>query len=80
MMPKDYTKQGILNWICIQDDDRDMTEVIRMCYRKIEAMNTLREFEKRTNTKTYPIKKIPLNKIEEMEEFQEGNLLINNFP
>ena len=43
--PKYYTKQGILNWICIQDDDSDMAEIIKMCYKKIDAMNYLREME-----------------------------------
>lgn len=45
--PKDYTKQGILNWICIQDDDKDMVEIIQGCHKKINAMNFLREHEKR---------------------------------
>lgn len=44
--PKDYTKQGVLNWICIQDDDKDISEVIKMCFKKMDAMNYLRESNK----------------------------------
>lgn len=47
--PKYYTKQGILNWICIQEDDSDMAEIIKMCYKKIDAMNYLREMESDKN-------------------------------
>ena len=43
MKPKDYTTQGVLNWICIQDDDKDMAKVIQMCFKKMEAMNELRK-------------------------------------
>ena len=43
--PKDYTKQGVLNWICIQDDDKDMFEIIEMCKKKMDAMEFLREQE-----------------------------------
>ena len=42
MKPEDYTKQGILNWICIQEDEKDMGEIIRMCFKKINAMRVLR--------------------------------------
>ena len=39
MKPKDYTKHGILNWICIQEDLKDVDEVLKMCVRKINAIS-----------------------------------------
>ena len=47
MKPIDYTKNGVLNWICIQDDDKDMIEVISMCFKKIDAMNYLKKKEQK---------------------------------
>ena len=54
MNSKDYTKQGILDWICFQMDDKDMNEIIVMCQSKINAMNGIKERVGRlvnTNTK-----------------------------
>jgi len=45
MRPMDYTKNGIINWICIQEDDKDMTEIIQMCLKKIDAIHFLKERE-----------------------------------
>lgn len=44
--PKDMTKEGVLNWICSQEDDSDMLEIIKMCHKKIEATQYLKQDNK----------------------------------
>lgn len=50
MKASDYTVQGVLNWICIQEDAKDMGKIINGCIKKIEAMNWLKRKEKKNKS------------------------------
>jgi len=37
----DFSKDGIKNWICLQEDTETIVEIISFCHKKLKAMEGL---------------------------------------